>query len=138
MGGDDVTTEDDFQRALDENQTDWQTRLVFADWLDERDDPRAEGYRALGALLIYPFGQPDSDCWFHDGTYAGGNDRNAIPHDWFSLLPASDTMPNANVWPLHAKRKSRREVESIAALAFTMLPAARRAELLNQQPASVT
>ena len=43
-----VTTEDDFQRALDKNPDDWQTRLVFADWLEERDDPRAEGYRALG------------------------------------------------------------------------------------------
>ena len=43
-----MTTEDDFQAALDANPNDWQTRLVFADWLDERGDVRASGYRALG------------------------------------------------------------------------------------------
>ncbi len=30
-----MTTEDDFQTALDAAPDDWQTRLVFADWLDE-------------------------------------------------------------------------------------------------------
>lgn len=30
-----MTTEDDFQAALDANPDDWQTRLVFADWLEE-------------------------------------------------------------------------------------------------------
>lgn len=49
-----MTTEDDFQAALDVDPTDWQTRLVFADWLDERDDPRAEGYRAIGTLRLCP------------------------------------------------------------------------------------
>lgn len=34
-----MTTEDDFQAALDANPSDWQTRLVFADWLDEREYP---------------------------------------------------------------------------------------------------
>ena len=33
-----MTTEDDFQRALDANPDDWQTRLVFADWLEDRGD----------------------------------------------------------------------------------------------------
>lgn len=35
-----MTTEDDFQAALDANPEDWQTRLVFADWLQERGDSR--------------------------------------------------------------------------------------------------
>jgi uncharacterized protein (TIGR02996 family) len=43
-----VTTEDDFQKALDKRPDDWQTRLVFADFLEERGDPRAAGYRILG------------------------------------------------------------------------------------------
>jgi uncharacterized protein (TIGR02996 family) len=38
-----VTTEDDFQSALDKDPEDWQTRLVFADWLQEHNDLRAEG-----------------------------------------------------------------------------------------------
>ena len=37
-----MTTEDDFQQALDANPDDHHTRLVFADWLQERGDPRAE------------------------------------------------------------------------------------------------
>jgi uncharacterized protein (TIGR02996 family) len=49
-----LTTEDDFQNALDANPEDHQTRLVFADWLQERVDPRAEGYRALGRLRVQP------------------------------------------------------------------------------------
>src|SRR5262249_13386737 len=49
-----VTTEDDFQNALDAQPGDWQTRLVFADWLQDRSDPRAEGYRALGMNRIVP------------------------------------------------------------------------------------
>lgn len=43
-----MTEEDAFQSALDSNPDDATTRLVFADWLDERGDPRASGYRALG------------------------------------------------------------------------------------------
>jgi uncharacterized protein (TIGR02996 family) len=47
-----VTTEEDFQNALDANPKDWQTRLVFADWLQERGDERAEGYPALGLMQL--------------------------------------------------------------------------------------
>jgi uncharacterized protein (TIGR02996 family) len=43
-----MVTEDDFQSALDRSRTDCQTLLVFADWLQDRGDPRADGYRALG------------------------------------------------------------------------------------------
>src|SRR4051812_5929885 len=49
-----MTTEDDFNRRLDAHPEDWQTRLVFADWLDERGDVRAEGYRVLGDLRVSP------------------------------------------------------------------------------------
>ena len=35
-----MTTEDDFQTALDANPEDWQTRLVFADWLEDNGDPQ--------------------------------------------------------------------------------------------------
>lgn len=40
-----MTTEDDFQNHLDLNPLDFHTRLVFADWLEERDDPRGPAYR---------------------------------------------------------------------------------------------
>lgn len=35
-------TEDDLQRALDENPTSATARLVLADWLEEMGDVRAE------------------------------------------------------------------------------------------------
>ncbi len=66
-----MTTEDDFQAALDANPDDWQTRLVFADWLDERGDARAEGYRALGANRLRPLQdlrpRVTSNWYFHTG-----------------------------------------------------------------------
>lgn len=43
-----MTTEDDFRKAIDANPGDWQTRLVFADWLADLSDPRAEEERARG------------------------------------------------------------------------------------------
>jgi uncharacterized protein (TIGR02996 family) len=63
-----VTAEDDFQAALDRDPTDWQTRLVLADWLEEYGSSeqkyRALGYRALGACRRVPV-QVKSDIeWF--------------------------------------------------------------------------
>lgn len=49
-----MTTEDDFQATLDADPTDWHCRLLFADWLQELDDPRAEGMRMLGLLRKWP------------------------------------------------------------------------------------
>jgi uncharacterized protein (TIGR02996 family) len=40
-----MSTEDGFIRALREDPQDDETRLIFADWLDERDDPRGEFFR---------------------------------------------------------------------------------------------
>src|SRR5262245_43724780 len=87
-----MTTEEDFQAALDANPDDWQTRLVFADWLQERGDPRAEGCGALGALHRSPA------CWrAHEGrpyplwgwlkrsrTDIGAEE--ILPDDWYALI----------------------------------------------------
>ena len=48
------TTEDQFQKHLDEHITHHMTRLVFADYLEDIGDPRAEGYRVLGKLKKRP------------------------------------------------------------------------------------
>lgn len=45
-----MTTEEDFQRALDADPENGGLRMVFADYLDEQGDPRGPGYRALGLL----------------------------------------------------------------------------------------
>jgi uncharacterized protein (TIGR02996 family) len=138
-----VTTEDDFQKALDAQPDDWQTRLVFADWLDERGDPRAEGYRALGALRRVPFdGDPYAssrvssrrpDGWESGWSFWGGSfdyirgaKPSTLPWEWRSLLPSNGDGHDSGTWA-----KTRREAEDVAAIAFSRLPAERRAELLS-------
>jgi uncharacterized protein (TIGR02996 family) len=138
-----VTTEDDFQQQLDANPDDWQTRLVFADWLQERDDPRADGYRALAAI-----GRRAKDCQMAADSsgrpgplkFIFGDGRVTvqeflvrygpcmIPLDWFDLLPPkSDSRKSRIYWKYF---DSRREADDTAARVFANLPAARRAELL--------
>lgn len=123
-----MTTEDDFQAALDLHPEDWQTRLVFADWLEERGDVRAEGYRALGVLRR----KPDSEGefayrWFTKDEWPkkGLGERAlqfTLPVDWWELCETR----------FKGVRGKRRQAEDAAALAFSRLPASRRAELLTQ------
>lgn len=49
-----MTDEDAFQNALDADPGHWGLRLVFSDFLEERNDPRALGMRALGQLRMWP------------------------------------------------------------------------------------
>jgi uncharacterized protein (TIGR02996 family) len=125
-----VTSEEDFQNALDANPEDHLTRLVFADWLEERGDPRAEGYRALGMnrLQTEHFSadtaadSTEAFCWWHQPERSNGS---RLVRDWWEELrafrPVSDNYRNYN---------TRREAEDAAALAFARLSAARRTELL--------
>jgi uncharacterized protein (TIGR02996 family) len=125
-----MTTEDDFQAALDANPDDWQTRLVFADWLEERSDPRAEGYRALALLPsrphMYRRGQ-----WGFDRKGRFPADGDDLPSDWF--LKLEEPSPFIILWHWSDQIRcdsTRRGIEDIAASAFPKLPAKRRARLL--------
>jgi uncharacterized protein (TIGR02996 family) len=116
-----VSDEDAFHAALDANPEDWQCRLVFADWLDERGDPRGPGYRTLGARGAFPDVSYLQPTWFMSARFKG-----YLPFDWI------DEMKNwhrcsPGEWVDYL---TRREAEDAAALAFAELPAARRAELL--------
>jgi uncharacterized protein (TIGR02996 family) len=131
-----VTTEDDFQAALDARPEDWQTRLVFADWLQERGDLRAEGYRALGRNRFHPYvhnpkgtkkDQYRGAAWWSPTVSAAG----ALPEDWFLAISGFGT--NRTYRPLlmtPADSASRRQMDDAAALAFGTLPPPRRTELL--------
>jgi uncharacterized protein (TIGR02996 family) len=131
-----MTTEDDFQAALDADPADWQTRLVFADWLQDHADPRAEGYRALGVLRLKPspsaFTQPHQ-CWGFsnpENSYTNQRGRRAcvLPRDWWELMDPGEVSREDNPsWNWHP---SRRTAEDAAALVFAYLPAERRNELL--------
>lgn len=126
-----MTTEDDFQRQLDAAPDDHQTRLVFADWLDERNDPRAAGYRALGALRKHTRDEGSQHCWTKLGEtdWCSFNGHEGLDDDWFDLI----TNPHQ---PVHAVFGSRREAEDAAALVFGQLPERRRRQILEypQQP----
>lgn len=123
-----MTTEDDFQAALDANPADHVTRLVFADWLQERGDPRAEGYRALGMLWKKPQrGVRRNELWGYTWVDVVSYSRyvdiaRVLPEDWFRDAFSTQVSDDKN---------TRREAEDAAALAFAKLPAGRRGELLT-------
>jgi uncharacterized protein (TIGR02996 family) len=131
-----VTTEDDFQKRLDEKPDDWQTRLVFADWLQERGDARADGYRALAACRFvlcdrYP-GEPprfiphELSRIFPESAGASGRDYT-LPLDWYAKVLGLGHEATGSLIPF----PTRRAAEDAAALAFAGLPARRRASLLK-------
>jgi uncharacterized protein (TIGR02996 family) len=140
-----VTTEDDFQAALDANPADWQTRLVFADWLAERGDPRAVGYRVLGQLRVAPKrsqlegpdGKPLGPCQF---VFANGANKNEqaqknsggcmLPSGWYKKLDRRDRI-NSRWWRFYS---SRREAEDIAANAFARLTKATQTRYMKLAP----
>ncbi len=144
-----MVTEDDFQKRLNRVPHDWCTRVVFADWLEENGDPRAEGYRAMGRQRIRAGRKPHSIIgrkvdlprgpgpkrWFfwkwsqiHDSMHRIDVPDSGLPDDWFLLVNDAGSL-NPDCWRGYAK--TRREVEDEAAVAFAKLPVDRRAELLN-------
>lgn len=135
-----MTTEGDFHAALDRRPSDFHCRLVFADLLQERGDPRAEGYRALGVLRLRPVrdpvfdkgsqGQPEWRLYRDDlGCIPKGPDD--MPADWFLLIDEKEASTKSHA---HLRWWSRRVAEDAAALAFAKLPPERRAELLAGVP----
>lgn len=126
-----MTNEDDFHAALDAHPEDWQCRLVFADWLEERGDPRAEGYRALGVLRRRPMGTRE---WYWMNTPMGRTQwaRHDFPwrlgYWWHRLVCDSASIKAAHFG-------TRRAAEDAAATAFLKMPAARRVKLLATAPA---
>lgn len=119
-----------FQRALTARPYNHTVRLVFADWLQERDDPRAVGYRVLGLWGRYPLRERtywtytfNSDkTWF---SYVGGRvgrlngkpytqSPYALPLTWFHEVRYE---------PGDKTKHARRHLEDATALAFNELPA---------------
>jgi uncharacterized protein (TIGR02996 family) len=145
-----MTSEEDFQRHLDQNPDDHNTRLVFADWLEERGDPRANGYRALGKLQKQPYryrynfiDDPESTnidhTWFELGLEPDSS-HFEIPKDWLNLVQGHDQhyihhLSGSN--SIESKifvNRPRQHAEDAAAHAFNQLPLERQAELLGHQP----
>lgn len=147
-----MTTEDDFQTALDKKPNDWQTRLVFADWLQERGDPRAEGYRLMGLWRLVARHNKGS------GPYGCHDDKATKSWEWWTDRETYDPQLTTCRIPLDLLRKirskyvyrtggkgltskdffTRREADDALAVAFAKLSAKRREELLASQPVKIT
>lgn len=149
-----MTSEDDFRHAIDADPEDWQTLLVFSDFLRDRDDPRADGYAALARLRKCPtadtFGEGGKAGWA--GTWfrwacaglanrGGGNvvkevEPEGLPSDWYDLVKGANELPdwNPTAW---AYIRTRFEALDAAATGFARLPAERKAALLTGPTESV-
>lgn len=113
-----MTEELDFQITLDANPDDWHTRLLFADWLAERDDIRWHGYRFMAENQLRPeligpgSGWPEI-CfglwvWRHGNGY---DPPHTIPHGW---RPELADVPCG----LSGTYTTRADAENAAALYF--------------------
>ncbi len=135
-----MSDEDAFQSHLDAHPGDHTARLVFADWLQDRDDPRAEGYRAMGARGRQAVQDPPATVisssrgpvleWrlYRDDSGVIPKGPDDLPPDWFALISRVGATNAAG--NLGLRWATRRAAEDEAALAFALLPAERRAELL--------
>lgn len=128
------TIERIYDRIRDE-PVDFDARLVLADALEESGVPElaamADGYRAMARWRRRPF-LGDRDCWWWrlSGTWGRNVIRNALPYDWFALLDGRAERDNFFPPSGFGRLYTVRDLEDAAALAFSKLPAQRRAELL--------
>jgi uncharacterized protein (TIGR02996 family) len=143
-----MTTEDDFQHALDATIDDWQTRLVFADWLQDRNDPRSVGYYVLGLCQIYPrrafntkpggnqscYSGSASTCyewWIRTFADDSGGPANILP--WFDHLTGGYQYPeNDDERVRSMDYESRRAADEAAVAAFLGLPPGVRSDVIQQ------
>ncbi len=125
-----MTNEEDFQATLDADPLNFFLRTVFADFLQERGDPRGPGYRVLGDRHKVPsaYKLPEGiRCAFN---YDGDKDWNwwrqgegtfhidCLPDEWYDLL--TDETPDEYIG--FKAYNTRRAAEDAAALAFSLIP----------------
>lgn len=129
-----MTSEEDFRAMVEANPLDFDTLLVFADWLQDRDDPRAEAWRALGvnriAVWSFPLGDGKRHYTFANWSSCD-DDRSAIPGDWWvcckSLLKRRELYADSP--KQFFSKPTAREAYDVVVAAFLNLPPERRAEL---------
>ncbi len=124
-----MTSENDFHAILDADPSDHHTRLVFADWLQDRDDSRAEGYRAMGRMWwVKPDDRSDEQS---GGGWIWWQYRSFIGTDWFDLIRDGSPVQFGGDGEFGVLFLTPRRAWDAAALAFARLPLARRAALLS-------
>lgn len=151
-----MTAIDAMHAHLDGQPDDQATRLVMADLLEEADDEKAEGYRALAYLKAVAHTEYLDNAWKPAGMWfmwcdhafgaATGwtwsqarHKRAALPADWYALVRPLNALVDwtPNVWSCFP---SRRRADDVAATAFAGLPDERKRELLAAlyRPAKVS
>jgi uncharacterized protein (TIGR02996 family) len=105
-----MVDEDAFQKALDANIDSHDTRLVFADWLEEQDDARAAGMRWLGSHQMRP-----DDSFVAYSWHGGCDDKdstNCVSRP--SAIKHLGIFPGTSFWHFD----TRREAEDAFCLEF--------------------
>lgn len=135
-----MTTEDDFLHQLLVEPCDFQTRLVFADWLQERDDPRADAYCVIAHLKKLPehflptqsYSGREVWCWWRPTVKSFLETPSVITDDWFNALRGFlDHFRYAESHYNFRDYRNPLDAERALVDAFLRLPLARRAELLT-------
>lgn len=128
-----MTNEEDFQNELDRVPYSLHLRLVFADWLEEQEDERAAGYRAIAVLPCLPdnlLGEINCPCYGR-GAKSRPTSGGWLPPDWFDLVELRGKTTHFAPYYQYVNDVPRRELEDAVARAFSRLPAARQKELLR-------
>lgn len=101
-----MNDEETFLALICGSPADYQLKMVFADWLRDRDDPRASAWDALAGWRIAPHlcaERPtvwDVSCYMEYPDYVVGSSRwranpcapAMIPEEWFDAIDHPDTM----------------------------------------------
>ncbi len=138
-----VTEEEGWLVKLAANPDDATTRLVFADWLQERDDPRADGHRAIARQGLKPragdkfFTWFNADCYLPSPTFGGCPVIGAacVSPEWLAAAikhgPARNTQ--ADLWGVTwwVDWFTRSQAEEALVVGFPHLPEDVRARLLT-------
>lgn len=140
-----MTEEECFMSAIESNPLDSINWLVYADWLEDRQEQRSGGIRAMGSLGKYPqkfihkeYLKPDIEYWsFWWLQYTClapiGEEHSWLPEQWFARMvdrgpwwgqrPGSDRS-------FASPQCSFREATEYAILAFNEIPPAVRETIL--------
>ncbi len=130
-----MLTETDWQHTLDTCDPAERSALllIFADWLEDRGNRRAKGYRALGINGRCPmpsdrYGRLEWRC-YGDGEMT--DDPASLPADWWEELAGELPATPTTVLREYLEYDSRREMDNAAAKSFARLPLARQHSLLT-------
>jgi hypothetical protein len=131
-----MTTEDDFQAMFDEFRFNTDNYGIFADWLRDRDDSRADGYAAMGLLRRSPrpvahvLGYDFAFEWY-DAAYqfSQTDPESDLSTAWFEKLQGG-TLNEESDQPPHRTYATAREAREDAARAWLLLTADEQAAIL--------